>query len=153
MTLPVYRDASSHNKQHNAQLQQQLDSAQADLGKAASQMKQQQDAKDGLEQQLQQVSGQLAARQQEDTQVGTHSVCLLPKSPPGQAAEPSLTPMHTLTPWPVLMHSVVYKAVFACVLLLTPAVSLLPYTNLTEGCSRYTQVWESLCLYGASLSS
>ena len=93
MTTPVCRDASVQSKQDTAQLQQQLDSAQADLRKALSQMKQQQDTKDDLEQQLQQVSGQLAVRQQEDTQVRTQSLCLLPKSPPGQAAEPSLTPI------------------------------------------------------------
>lgn len=85
MTMPVCRDTSIQTKQHTAQLQQQMDSAQADLGKAASQLKQQQVAKDGLEQQLQQVSGQLAAQQQENTQVRTQPLCLLRKS---LAAEP-----------------------------------------------------------------
>lgn len=80
MTMLVCRDASVQHKQYSAQLQQQLDSAQAELGKAVSQMQQQQDAKDGLEQQLQQVSEQLAARQQEDTQVRSQSPCLLPQS-------------------------------------------------------------------------
>ena len=68
-TMPACRDASGQNRQHNAKLQQQLDSAQADLGKAASQMKQQQDAKAALEQQLQQLSQQLAARKQDNAQV------------------------------------------------------------------------------------
>lgn len=86
-TMPECRDASSQNRQYSAKLQQQLDSAQADLGKAASQVKQQQDAKGELEQQLQQLSQQLAARQQENTQVRRHLICLLTKSQSGQAAE------------------------------------------------------------------
>ena len=68
-TVPECRDASSQQSQQNAKLQEQLDSAQADLGKAATQVKQQQDAKGEMERQLQQLAEQLATRQQENTQV------------------------------------------------------------------------------------
>ena len=74
--MPKCRDASSQNRQHTAKLQQQLDSAQADMGKAASQMKQQQDAKAALEQQCQQLSEQLAARKQFSTQVRFVCLCV-----------------------------------------------------------------------------
>ena len=72
-TIPICRESSSQHRQHTAKLQQQLDSLQADLGKAASQMKLEQDAKASLEQQLQQLSEQLEARLQQNTQVRFHA--------------------------------------------------------------------------------
>lgn len=93
-TMPECRDASSQNRQHTGKLQQQLDSAQADLGKAASQMKQQEDAKGEVKQQLQQLSQQLVARQEENIKVRRYHLCMLTKSQPGQAAEFSSAPGH-----------------------------------------------------------
>ena len=93
-TVLECRDASSENRQHIAKLQQQLGSAQADLGKAATQVKQQQDAKSEIQQQLQQLAEQLAARQQENTQVRRQRFGLLTKFQSGQAAQPSLAFRH-----------------------------------------------------------
>lgn len=72
----ICRSLISQHQQHTAKLQKQLDSAQADLQKAASQMKQEQDAKAGLGQQLKQVTEQLSASQQKKTQVSRQCHCV-----------------------------------------------------------------------------